>query len=272
LGPAGGRRLDLEDTMRFNLAKLATVGLVLGIGGLGCTVEQVDATPTGTPSGVGGVSTPEAGAGGTVNTGGSVVTGGASGVGGLVAVGGSAPDASDDVLSDAQGECWGDDSSLEAGNLAAACDTLPYAGTDCSGSPPVAMSFCQSYAAVYRPGLFEGMVDCFKDTTKFPVASACDEVAQRTAAQLCSDQITPDVCMVADTSYTEVDGAVYDCAWLETDCPPGDGAVLGITQAQCDNWMSRFTAAHRTAVWQCYLNSPGGATCAADFDACAFPE
>jgi hypothetical protein len=251
--------------MRSYSKRFAMLGLVLGAALAGCTVEQVDATPQGVVTAVGGTVLQEAGTGGA----GGTATGGAGGAGGTATGGasGSGGTTEADATTDASGECWGDETGLDAANLAADCQGLPYAAADCDGGVPAGVSDCLYIADKYRAGVFEGVYNCLG---ALPVADACTE-AHVTAADTCVTDVSKQACPLTYGGYV-TDAGVYNCLWLSQDCPGTDAGGAAITEADCNTWMSWLTPAWRDQSFSCYLDTtPNPETCAADFKNCAFP-
>jgi hypothetical protein len=256
-------------TMKLNrflaLGSLLAAGSVLF---LACSTEHVD-----TPTGSGG----SAGAGGSGGKGGSVgSTGGSAGQSAAGAAGAAGAEGSTGGAAGAAGASGGSAGAAGAasaclddagqagvdGGWGSLCDTLPYAGLDCSGSQSPGELLCRYMVddvSGQRRGRLGVIGPLFECLSQIESPNACDPAG----ANACVQSVFAQACDVESFGWT---GGTATCVDVGDACPSTD-----VDERTCLDTLSAFQPWAQAVILDCYFSLPSCDTDLDDFSACVFP-
>jgi hypothetical protein len=254
----------------MKLNRFLAFGSLLAAGSvlfLACSTEHVD-----TPTGSGGI----AGAGGSGGKGGSVAsTGGSAGqsaagaagaegsTGGAAGASGGSAGASG--AAGAASACLDDTGQAGVdGGWGSLCDTLPYAGLDCSGSQSPGESLCRYMVDDVngqRRGRLGVIGPLFECLSQIDSANACDAAG----ANACVQSVFPQACDV-DSFVLPDGGAAATCVDVGDACPSTD-----VDERTCLDTLSAFQPWAQAVILDCYFSLTSCDTDLDDFSSCAFP-
>jgi hypothetical protein len=258
--------------MEMNVEKFLALTALLAASALpACTATTVDSGDHGNTGGAVGTGGSAGGSAGTAGSssgtsggGGSASTEGGDDGGGVTTE--SSTDGAAPVACFAEGSDDGGNEGM--------CSTLPYAADTCpdpggEAMPVLGAQLCASFQSRLKPAAFTELFDCLKTAPAVGDAGAAACTAHENAVSACSKAIfNRSTCAVPNG--TDADGGALGCAQIVAACPANDAGNPGITLAQCQSWLSPFSATARQAALSCGIDpdlaTSGSANCADKFE------
>jgi len=149
------------------------------------------------------------------------------------------------------------------GGWASLCDTLSYAGVDCSGSPSPGEYLCRYMVddvSGQRRGRLGMIGPLFECLSQIESANACDAAP----TDACVQSVFPQTCDV--DAFVWPDGGSATCADVGAACPSSD-----VDEQTCVDTLSAFQPWAQQAILECYFGlSTACDTDYEDFSGCTF--